>query len=108
MDQSEAQVTIDDMAEDEVGDEAEMPEADAPLEPPARLSLHRMPTRIIWSIHNEHDEEVMAEDLAEPAELERLRAYLDQQLEPLKGAVSASGQQAAAPVAGATEPVVAV
>ncbi|MCP5073922.1 MAG: cobaltochelatase subunit CobT, partial [Rhodobacteraceae bacterium] len=34
------------------------------------------------------DEEVLAEDLAEPAELERLRAYLDQQLEPLKGAVS--------------------
>ena len=29
-----------------------------------------------------------AEDLAEPVELERLRAYLDQQLEPLKGAVS--------------------
>ena len=36
----------------------------------------------------EHDEEIGAEDLAEPAELERLRAYLDQQLEPLKGAVS--------------------
>jgi len=34
------------------------------------------------------DEEVRAEDLAEPAELDRLRAYLDQQLEPLKGAVS--------------------
>ena len=34
------------------------------------------------------DEEVHAEDLAEPAELERLRAYLDQQLDPLKGAVS--------------------
>jgi cobaltochelatase CobT len=35
-----------------------------------------------------HDEEIEAEDLAEPQELERLRAYLDQQLEPLKGAVS--------------------
>jgi cobaltochelatase CobT len=34
------------------------------------------------------DEEVRAEELAEPAELERLRAFLDQQLEPLKGAVS--------------------
>ena len=33
------------------------------------------------------DEEVEAEDLAEIEELERLRAYLDQQLEPLKGAV---------------------
>ena len=45
-----------------------------------------------------------AEDLAEPAELERLRAYLDQQLEPLKGAVSPAGQQVAAPLAGAAEP----
>jgi cobaltochelatase CobT len=35
-----------------------------------------------------HDEEVRAEDLADPAELERLRAYLDQQLAPLKGAVA--------------------
>jgi cobaltochelatase CobT len=35
-----------------------------------------------------YDEEIEAEDLAEPQELERLRAYLDQQLEPLKGAVS--------------------
>ncbi len=34
------------------------------------------------------DEEIAAQDLADPAELERLRAYLDQQLEPLKGAVS--------------------
>ena len=36
----------------------------------------------------EFDEEISAQDLADPQELERLRAYLDQQLEPLKGAVS--------------------
>ncbi|MGF1500456.1 MAG: cobaltochelatase subunit CobT [Paracoccaceae bacterium] len=35
-----------------------------------------------------HDEVVTAEDLAEEVELERLRAYLDKQLEPLKGAVN--------------------
>jgi cobaltochelatase CobT len=35
-----------------------------------------------------HDEEIRAEDLADPVELERLRSYLDQQLEPLKGAVA--------------------
>ena len=35
-----------------------------------------------------HDEVVTAEDLADEAELERLRGYLDKQLEPLKGAVS--------------------
>ncbi len=87
MDQSEAQVTLDDMAEDEMSDEAEMPEADAPLEPPAPPPASEAdPDYLVYS--NEHDEEIMAEDLAEPAELERLRAYLDQQLEPLKGAVS--------------------
>ncbi len=53
---------------------------------------------------NRLDEEIRAEELAEPAELERLRAYLDQQLEPLKGAVSAACQQAAAPASGAAEP----
>ena len=35
----------------------------------------------------EFDEEIKAEELAEPAELERLRSNLDQQLEPFKGAV---------------------
>ena len=35
-----------------------------------------------------YDEEVKAQDLAEPGELDRLRSYLDQQLEPLKGAVA--------------------
>ncbi|MCI2393448.1 cobaltochelatase subunit CobT [Aliiroseovarius sediminis] len=87
MDPSEAQVTVDDMAEDEMGDEAEMPEAEAPLEPPSPPPASDAdPEYLVYS--NEHDEEIMAEDLAEPAELERLRAYLDQQLEPLKGAVS--------------------
>jgi len=33
------------------------------------------------------DEIITAEELADPVELERLRAYLDKQLEPLKGAV---------------------
>jgi cobaltochelatase CobT len=35
-----------------------------------------------------HDEEIRAEELCDPEELERLRAHLDKQLEPLKGAVS--------------------
>ncbi|MEM1275094.1 MAG: cobaltochelatase subunit CobT [Pseudomonadota bacterium] len=34
------------------------------------------------------DEEVLAEELADEDELDRLRAYLDKQLDPLKGAVS--------------------
>ncbi|MEM7547982.1 MAG: cobaltochelatase subunit CobT [Pseudomonadota bacterium] len=35
-----------------------------------------------------HDEQIFADDLCDEAELERLRSYLDKQLEPLKGAVS--------------------
>ena len=34
------------------------------------------------------DEQIAAEELSDPEELERLRDYLDKQLEPLKGAVS--------------------
>ncbi len=86
-DASEAQVSIDDMADQEQGDEAELPEGDAPMEPPAPAPVSDAdPNYHVY--HSDFDEEVRAEDLAEPQELERLRAYLDQQLEPLKGAVS--------------------
>ena len=70
-----------------MGDEAEMPDGEAPLEPPAPPPASEAdPDYKVYL--DTHDEEIAAEDLAEPAELERLRAYLDQQLEPLKGAVS--------------------
>ncbi|MCW3781861.1 cobaltochelatase subunit CobT [Defluviimonas salinarum] len=86
-DQSQAEVTMDDMAEMEDGDEAEMPEGEAPLEPPPPPPHSDADPN--YSVYTtDFDEEIKAEDLAEPAELERLRAYLDQQLEPLKGAVS--------------------
>lgn len=86
-DSAEAQVSMDDSAESEMAEEAEMPEGEAPMEPPAPQPVSDAdPNYIVYS--TEHDEEIGAEDLAEPAELERLRAYLDQQLEPLKGAVS--------------------
>ncbi|WP_171120694.1 MULTISPECIES: cobaltochelatase subunit CobT [unclassified Ruegeria] len=86
-DQSQAQVSMDEMADDEMGEEAEMPEGEAPLEPPAPPPASEAdPDYKVYL--NTFDEEIEAEDLAEPAELERLRAYLDQQLEPLKGAVS--------------------
>ena len=84
---SEATVSLDDMADAEMGDEAEMPEGDAPMEPPAPAPVSDAdPNYRVYL--DKYDEEIKAEDLAEPAELERLRAYLDQQLEPLKGAVS--------------------
>ena len=86
-DASQAQVSMDEQSDQEMGDEAEMPEGEAPLEPPAPQPISDAdPDYLVYQTN--HDEEIRAEDLAEPVELERLRAYLDQQLEPLKGAVS--------------------
>jgi len=86
-DQSQAQISMDDMADQELGEDADMPEGEAPLEPPVQAPASEAdPDYKVYL--DSHDEEIAAEDLAEPAELERLRAYLDQQLEPLKGAVS--------------------
>lgn len=86
-DASEAQVSMDDMAEMEMGDETEMPEGEAPMEPPAPQPVSEADPNYEVFL-DEFDEEIHASELAEVAELERLRAYLDQQLEPLKGAVS--------------------
>ncbi|WP_026198539.1 cobaltochelatase subunit CobT [Wenxinia marina] len=85
-DDTQAQVSMDEMADAEDAEEQEMPEGEAPLEPPppAPVSEADPDYKVFLT---DYDEEVGAEDLAEPAELERLRAYLDQQLEPLKGAV---------------------
>jgi cobaltochelatase CobT len=86
-DQSQAQVTMEDSADMEQGDETELPEGEAPLEPPPPAPYSDAdPNYTVYT--TDFDEEIRAEELAEPAELERLRAYLDQQLEPLKGAVS--------------------
>jgi cobaltochelatase CobT len=86
-DPSQAQVSMDDMADQEQGEEAEMPEAEDSHEPPPPQPISDAdPDYKVYA--TAHDEVVGAEELAEPAELERLRAYLDQQLEPLKGAVS--------------------
>ncbi len=86
-DAAQAQISADDLADVELGDEAELPEGEAPLEPPPPPPVSEAdPNYVVYN--SDFDEEIHAEDLAEPAELERLRAYLDQQLEPLKGAVS--------------------
>lgn len=86
-DQKEASATMDESSEDEMGEEVDMPQADTPPEPPAPPPVSAAdPNYKVFT--TEFDEEIRAEDLAEPVELERLRAYLDQQLEPLKGAVS--------------------
>jgi cobaltochelatase CobT len=86
-DAAQAQVDMDDSADMEDAEEQELPEGDAPeTPPPPPAHSEADPDYTVFS--TEHDEEIEATDLAEPLELERLRAYLDQQLEPLKGAVS--------------------
>ncbi|WP_116082814.1 cobaltochelatase subunit CobT [Tropicimonas sp. IMCC34011] len=85
-DPSEAQVSMDEQTESEAGDESELPEGEAPIEPPAPQPVSEAdPSYGVYI--SDYDEEIGAEDLAERVELERLRAYLDQQLDPLKGAV---------------------
>ncbi|HSG37022.1 MAG TPA: cobaltochelatase subunit CobT [Paracoccaceae bacterium] len=86
-DESQAQVTLDEMSGDEDTEETEMPEGEAPLDPPPPAPLSDADPNYKAFV-TEFDEEIGAEELAEAAELERLRAYLDQQLDPLKGAVS--------------------
>ena len=86
-DQSQAQVSMQEDADQDQSEEAELPEGEAPLEPPAPAPYSDAdPNYTVYT--TDYDEEIRAEDLAEAAELDRLRAYLDQQLEPLKGAVS--------------------
>ncbi len=84
---TQSQVAMEDMDDMDMSDEAEMADGEPPLEPPAPPPHSEAdPNYRVFA--TEFDEEIKAEDLASPAELERLRAYLDQQLEPLKGAVS--------------------
>ena len=86
-DAGQASVSLDDDTSDDMSEETELPEGESPIEPPAPQPISEAdPNYKVFA--KEYDEEVHADELAEPVELERLRAYLDQQLEPLKGAVS--------------------
>ena len=86
-DPSQAQVSADDIDESDTEEESEMPDGDQTLDPPPTTQYSDADPN--YKVYNTNfDEEILAEELAEPAELERLRAYLDQQLDPLKGAVS--------------------
>ena len=85
-DSAQAQMSSEDSS-DEDFDDQELPDGEAPLEPPPVQPISDAdPNYQVFETN--FDEEIKAEDLAEQVELERLRAYLDQQLEPLKGAVS--------------------
>ena len=86
-DPSQAQVSADDIDESDTEEESEMPDGDQTLNPPPTNQYSDADPN--YKVYNTNfDEEILAEELAEPAELERLRTYLDQQLDPLKGAVS--------------------
>jgi len=85
--QASADVSFDEM--DDADDDAEAAqddEGDMPPPPPPAPDSEASPDYKVFS--KAADEMVTAEALCDEAELDRLRGYLDKQLEPLKGAVS--------------------
>ncbi|MEM9013172.1 MAG: cobaltochelatase subunit CobT [Pseudomonadota bacterium] len=87
VDPSQIQATVDATDEMDMDEEMEELDGEPPLDPPMPPPHSDAdPNYAVFS--TAFDEEIMADELADAAELERLRAYLDQQLEPLKGAVS--------------------
>ncbi|MEM0977678.1 MAG: cobaltochelatase subunit CobT [Pseudomonadota bacterium] len=84
--QQMAQMSAEQSDGDENYEEVENPDGQPPAQPPSHPISDADPNYDVYT--SAFDEEVYADELAELAELERLRAYLDQQLEPLKGAVS--------------------
>jgi cobaltochelatase CobT len=84
--EARAKVSLEDLDDSDMEDAEEM-EGEPPADlPPPRPPSDADPTYRVFT--EKFDEVIAAEDLADPAELDRLRHYLDQQLEPLKGAVS--------------------
>ena len=86
MEQVQSQLSDDDLDDMDMSEEAEYDDQDMPDQLPPPPISDADPNYNVYS--TEFDEEVKAEDIADPVELERLRAYLDQQLDPLKGAVN--------------------
>ncbi len=83
-DRMEASLT--DSEDADSAEDVEMEEGDPPTDRPPPPHSEADPGYKVWTTR--FDEEIAAEDLADQLELDRLRSYLDQQLEPLKGAVS--------------------
>ena len=82
-----AQATLEQKEEAEDTDELTPDEQKSPPSQPSKLGLSEAdPTYKIFN--PKFDEEVHAEDLADTIELERLRVFLDQQLEQLKGIIA--------------------
>jgi cobaltochelatase CobT len=84
--QAAADMSFEDMEDaDDEADAAEDEEGDLPPPPPPPFSDASADYR---AFRTDADEVIKAEELCDEAELERLRAHLDKQLEPLKGAVA--------------------
>ena len=85
-DPQDLQAAMDMADETDLAEELDVEESEAPERRPPPPHSEADPGYKVYSTR--FDEEIAAEDLADPLELERLRNYLDQQLEPLKGAVA--------------------
>jgi cobaltochelatase CobT len=81
----EVEMNLDELSDAEAGDEGE--EGMIPWRP--NLSADRLPPDFDYAVFTtDHDEVIGAEELCDAEELTRLRAYLDQQLVTLQGAVT--------------------
>ncbi len=85
-DPQDMQAALDAADDADIAEELDVDEGEAPERRPPPPHSEADPGYKVFVTR--FDEEIAAEDLADPIELERLRAYLDQQLEPLKGAVA--------------------
>ncbi|HSZ51743.1 MAG TPA: cobaltochelatase subunit CobT [Caulobacteraceae bacterium] len=76
----------DDESADKLDEDIEMSEGDKPARP--EIKDHGRPEPAYKIFTTAHDETIHAEELCEPEELTRLRAYLDQQLASLSNVVA--------------------
>ncbi|HEY2049983.1 MAG TPA: cobaltochelatase subunit CobT, partial [Caulobacteraceae bacterium] len=76
----------DDESADKLDEDIEMTEGDQPARP--EIKDHGRPEPAYKIFTTGHDETIHAEELCEPEELTRLRAYLDQQLASLSNVVA--------------------
>ncbi|MEL7464363.1 MAG: cobaltochelatase subunit CobT [Pseudomonadota bacterium] len=77
------------LEETDADDDNEVPAEDDGQPPDAPPQFPDSEASADYKIYSRaYDEQILAEELCDEAELERLRSYLDKQLEPLKGAVS--------------------
>lgn len=83
---AEVEAELDDADSEDDSETPTDEDGEPPDSPPQAPDSEASPDYKIYT--RAHDEQILAEDLCDEAELERLRSYLDKQLDPLKGAVS--------------------